>query len=91
MSEPRFEKLPVLFEGPGVDGKAPAKVDVDSMKELRRQRAAGAQAAPLSRASADEAAGDLYDPVDDGALEVAGKAGRRRGRARDAQDRHRGR
>jgi deoxyribonuclease IV len=36
MSEPRFEKLPVLFEGPGVDGKAPAKADVDRMKELRR-------------------------------------------------------
>jgi len=36
MSEPRFEKLPVLFEGPGVEGKAPAKVDVDRMKELRR-------------------------------------------------------
>jgi deoxyribonuclease-4 len=36
LSEPRFEKLPVLFEGPGVEGKAPAKVDIDRMKELRR-------------------------------------------------------
>jgi deoxyribonuclease IV len=36
LSEPRFEKLPVLFEGPGVEGKAPAKADVDRMKELRR-------------------------------------------------------
>jgi deoxyribonuclease-4 len=36
LSEPRFEKLPVLFEGPGVEGKAPAKADIDRMKELRR-------------------------------------------------------
>ena len=36
LSEPRFEKLPVLFEGPGVEGKAVAKVDIDRMKELRR-------------------------------------------------------
>jgi deoxyribonuclease-4 len=35
LSEPRFEKLPVLFEGPGVEGKAPAKVDVDEMRRLR--------------------------------------------------------
>ena len=36
LSEPRFEKLPALFEGPGVDGHAPEKVDVDKLKELRR-------------------------------------------------------
>jgi deoxyribonuclease IV len=36
LSEPRFEKLPMLFEGPGVEGKAPAKVDIDRMKQLRR-------------------------------------------------------
>jgi len=36
LSEPRFEKLPVLFEGPGVEGKAPAKADIDRMRELRR-------------------------------------------------------
>jgi deoxyribonuclease-4 len=36
LSEPRFEGLPALFEGPGVEGKAPAKVDIDRMKELRR-------------------------------------------------------
>jgi deoxyribonuclease-4 len=36
LSEPRFEKLPALFEGPGVEGKAPGKADVDRMKELRR-------------------------------------------------------
>ena len=36
LSEPRFEKLPVLFEGPGVEGKAPAKADIERMRELRR-------------------------------------------------------
>ena len=37
LSEPRFEKLPVLFEGPGVKGHAPEKVDVVKMKKLRAQ------------------------------------------------------
>ena len=36
LSEPRFEGLPVIFEGPGVEGKAPVKADIDRMKELRR-------------------------------------------------------
>ena len=36
LSEPRFERLPALFEGPGVEGHAAGKVDVDRMKELRR-------------------------------------------------------
>jgi deoxyribonuclease IV len=36
LSEPHFEKLPVLFEGPGKAGKAVAKEDIDRMKELRR-------------------------------------------------------
>jgi deoxyribonuclease-4 len=36
LSEPRFEKLPALFEGPGLEGEAPGKVDVDRMRELRR-------------------------------------------------------
>jgi deoxyribonuclease-4 len=36
LSEPRFEGLPVLFEGPGVAGKAVAREDIDRMKELRR-------------------------------------------------------
>ena len=36
LSEPRFDKLPALFEGPGTSGHAPDKVDVDRMKELRR-------------------------------------------------------
>ena len=37
LSEPRFEKLPALFEGPGTSGHAPDKVDVDTMKKLRAQ------------------------------------------------------
>jgi deoxyribonuclease IV len=36
LSEPRLEKLPALFEGPGTSGHAPDNVDVDRMKELRR-------------------------------------------------------
>jgi deoxyribonuclease IV len=36
LSEPRFEGLPALFEGPGTSGHAPDKVDVDRLKELRR-------------------------------------------------------
>jgi deoxyribonuclease-4 len=36
LSEPRFQRLPALFEGPGTGGGAAAKVDVDRMKELRR-------------------------------------------------------
>jgi deoxyribonuclease IV len=35
LSEPRFEKLPALFEGPGTSGHAPDKVDVDKMRKLR--------------------------------------------------------
>jgi deoxyribonuclease-4 len=48
LSEPRFEGLPALFEGPGVEGKAPGLVDVDKTKALRkkglaaRKRATGA-------------------------------------------------
>jgi deoxyribonuclease-4 len=37
LSEPRFEKLPALFEGPGTSGHAPDKVDVDKLKELRKK------------------------------------------------------
>jgi deoxyribonuclease-4 len=36
LSEPRFEGLPALFEGPGFSGKAPERKDIDRMKELRR-------------------------------------------------------
>jgi len=35
LSEPAFDKLPALFEGPGTSGHAPDKVDVDTMKKLR--------------------------------------------------------
>jgi deoxyribonuclease-4 len=35
LSEPRFEGLPALFEGPGVEGKAPTRRDVDKTKALR--------------------------------------------------------
>jgi deoxyribonuclease IV len=35
LSEPRFERLPALFEGPGVEGGAAGKVDVDRMRQLR--------------------------------------------------------
>jgi deoxyribonuclease IV len=37
LSEPSFEKLPALFEGPGTSGHAPDKVDVDTMKTLRKR------------------------------------------------------
>ncbi len=37
LSEPRFEGLPALFEGPGTSGHAPDKVDVDKLKQLRAQ------------------------------------------------------
>jgi deoxyribonuclease-4 len=36
LSEPLFEKLPTLFEGPGKAGKAVAREDIDRMRELRR-------------------------------------------------------
>ena len=35
LSEPRFEGLPVFFEGPGVEGKAPSAADMEQMKKLR--------------------------------------------------------
>jgi deoxyribonuclease IV len=37
LSEPRFEGLPCVFEGPGAAGKAVEKPDVDNMYKLRRQ------------------------------------------------------
>ena len=37
LSEPRFEGLPGIFEGPGFEGRAPAAADVARMKELRAQ------------------------------------------------------
>src|SRR3954453_21785624 len=48
LSEPRCEGLPAIFEGPGVEGKAAGKVDIDRMRDLRasgkrarKRRAAG--------------------------------------------------
>ncbi|MGI8944881.1 MAG: deoxyribonuclease IV, partial [Thermoleophilaceae bacterium] len=35
LSEPRFEGLPAIFEGPGVEGKAPTRLDMDRMRRLR--------------------------------------------------------
>lgn len=35
LSEPRFEELPTIFEGPGVEGKAPAAADMKRARELR--------------------------------------------------------
>ena len=37
LSEPRFDGLPGIFEGPGVEGKAPSKADVDTMRRLRKR------------------------------------------------------
>ena len=37
LSEPRFEGLPAIFEGPGVAGKAPAKEDLDTARKLRKK------------------------------------------------------
>ena len=37
LSEPRFEGLPAIFEGPGFTGKAPATEDVKRAQELRSQ------------------------------------------------------
>lgn len=36
LSEPRFEGLPAIFEGPGLEGKAPTAADVTRARELRR-------------------------------------------------------
>ncbi len=36
LSEPRFEGLPIFFEGPGLAGKGVEKEDIQRMKQLRR-------------------------------------------------------
>jgi deoxyribonuclease-4 len=41
LSEPRFEELPALFEGPGVKGKA---VEVEDIRRMRELREAGLKA-----------------------------------------------
>ena len=35
LSEPRFDGLPAIFEGPGAEGRAPAAADIAEMKKLR--------------------------------------------------------
>jgi deoxyribonuclease-4 len=45
LSEPRFEDLPALFEGPGVEGKSPSAEDVREARELREQGLAARAAA----------------------------------------------
>ena len=35
LSEPRFEGLPTIFEGPGLEGKAPTAADIGRARELR--------------------------------------------------------
>ena len=37
LGEPRFQGLPAVFEGPGLEGHAPAKEDVQVMRRLRRE------------------------------------------------------
>ena len=37
LSEPRFDALPCLFEGPGAAGKAVEREDIDNAKKLRTQ------------------------------------------------------
>jgi deoxyribonuclease-4 len=37
LSEPRFEDLPAIFEGPGLEGKAPTEKDVKRANQLRKQ------------------------------------------------------
>ncbi len=41
LSEPRFEKLPALFEGPGVEGGAPSKADHRPDEAAAQERAEG--------------------------------------------------
>jgi deoxyribonuclease-4 len=36
LSEPRFESLPAIFEGPGLEGKAPTAADIERARHLRR-------------------------------------------------------
>lgn len=37
LSEPRFEGLPAIFEGPGLDGKAPSANDMARARDLREE------------------------------------------------------
>ena len=35
LSEPRFDGLPTIFEGPGTEGKGATATDITRMRELR--------------------------------------------------------
>jgi deoxyribonuclease-4 len=37
LSEPRFEDLPAIFEGPGIEGRDPGAADIAKMRELRKK------------------------------------------------------
>jgi deoxyribonuclease-4 len=37
LSEPRFERLPAIFEGPGFEGKAVQAPDIEAMRALRKK------------------------------------------------------
>jgi deoxyribonuclease-4 len=49
LSEPRFEGRSAIFEGPGIEGKAPAKADVEKAFELRERGLAARGARARSR------------------------------------------
>ena len=51
LREPRFEGLPAMFEGPGIDGKAPTEKDMKRAKQLRKAglKARGLEPATTSR------------------------------------------
>jgi deoxyribonuclease-4 len=74
LSEPRFEGLPAIFEGPGFEGRAPTKADVDRARELRAEGLAA-----RAGASPRDARGGR-----------AGRTRPRRGSARTAARRRRG-
>ena len=64
LSEPRFEGLPTLFEGPGVEGKAPSRKDIGRARELcrnglraRRRRSGGSAQGRSSKGGTSGSAG----------------------------------
>jgi deoxyribonuclease-4 len=52
LSEPRFEGLPAIFEGPGIAGEAPAAEDIARMRELRKKGLARRRRRKTSKKSA---------------------------------------
>jgi deoxyribonuclease IV len=55
-SEPRFEGLPAIFEGPGLEGKGVALVDIEIARELRAEGLAARNRSPKKRAVPKRAA-----------------------------------